>query len=149
PTPNAVLSLRNVSGMPVVQRGNRNDTLFTMLGREAHHLDDLETLLDVGRTRNSEFAEPLDDREVESRALRKLLREAPTSPYVFISERRVSAWLPGQAWLRNPCAFYRAGLHRSRMAQRNRQRRAMASGADPDVPLARIPNRDQRDVVAR
>ena len=64
PAPNAVLSLRNVSGMSVVQRGNRNDTLFAILGREAHHVDDLETLLDVGRTRNSEFAEPLDDREV-------------------------------------------------------------------------------------
>jgi hypothetical protein len=53
PPPNAVLSLRNVSGMSVVQRGNRNKTLFTMLGREAHHVDNLETLLDVGRTRNS------------------------------------------------------------------------------------------------
>ena len=64
PPPNAVLSLRNVSGMPVVQRGNRNDTLFAILGREAHHVDDFETLLDVGGTRNSECAEPLDDREV-------------------------------------------------------------------------------------
>jgi hypothetical protein len=64
PPPNAVLSLRNVSGMPVVQRGNRNNTLFAILGREAHHVDDFETLLDVGGTRNSEFAEPLDDREV-------------------------------------------------------------------------------------
>jgi hypothetical protein len=61
---NAVLSSRNISGTPDVQRGNRNDTLFAMLGREARHVDDLETLLDVGRTRNSEFTEPLDDREV-------------------------------------------------------------------------------------
>ena len=44
----------------------------------------------------------------ESRALRKLLRESPALPYVFISERRVplpqpdiSAWWPGRAWLRN------------------------------------------------
>jgi Bifunctional DNA primase/polymerase, N-terminal/Primase C terminal 1 (PriCT-1) len=65
PAPNAVLSsLRDVSGTPGVQRGNRNNTLFAMLGREARHVDDFETLLDVGRTRNSEFAEPLDDGEV-------------------------------------------------------------------------------------
>jgi hypothetical protein len=64
PAPNATLSLRNISGTPGVQRGNRNDPLFAILGREAHHVDDPETLLDVGRTRNSEFAEPLDDREV-------------------------------------------------------------------------------------
>src|SRR3974377_2076635 len=31
----------------------------------------------------------------ESRALRKLLREAPTSPYVFISERRVPLSVAG------------------------------------------------------
>jgi hypothetical protein len=64
PAPNGVLSLRDVSGTPGVQRGNRNNTLFATLGREAHHVDDFETLLDVGGTRNSEFAEPLDDREV-------------------------------------------------------------------------------------
>src|SRR5262249_55075906 len=64
PAPNAVLTLRSVSGTPGVQRGNRNNTLFAILGREAHHVDDFETLLDVGGTRNSEFAEPLDDREV-------------------------------------------------------------------------------------
>src|SRR5262249_32310628 len=56
PSPNAVLSLRNVSGTPGVQRGNRNNTLFAILGREARYVDDLETLLDLGRTRNSEFA---------------------------------------------------------------------------------------------
>ena len=64
PAPNAVLSLRNFSGAPDVQRGNRNNTLFATLSREAHHVDDFETLLDVGGTRNSEFAEPLDEREV-------------------------------------------------------------------------------------
>jgi Bifunctional DNA primase/polymerase, N-terminal/Primase C terminal 1 (PriCT-1) len=64
PAPNAVLSLRNVSGTLGVRRGNRNNTLFAMLGREAHHVDDFEALLDVGRTRNSEFAEPLDDGEM-------------------------------------------------------------------------------------
>ena len=46
----------------------------------------------------------------ESRALRKLQREAPTSPYVFISERRAplsaAGWWPGQAWPRNsPFSF--------------------------------------------
>src|SRR4029077_19814393 len=44
----------------------------------------------------------------ESRALLKLLREAPTSPYVFISERRAplsaagyQPWWPGRASPRN------------------------------------------------
>jgi integrase len=49
----------------------------------------------------------------ESRALRKLLREAPTSPYVFISERGAPlsaagyhAWWQGRVWLRNsPFSF--------------------------------------------
>jgi type 1 fimbriae regulatory protein FimB/type 1 fimbriae regulatory protein FimE len=43
----------------------------------------------------------------ESRALRKLLREAPTSPYAssrsvarHCPQPDISAWLPGRAWLR-------------------------------------------------
>jgi integrase len=45
----------------------------------------------------------------ESRALRKLLREAPTSPYVFISERgaplSVAGFLVHSHMLRHACGF--------------------------------------------
>jgi hypothetical protein len=47
-----------------VNRGTRNNTLFNALRRDAPHCDDLVTLLDVARTINGEFDEPLLDAEV-------------------------------------------------------------------------------------
>jgi hypothetical protein len=42
----------------------RNNELFRQLGREAHHCDDFEQLLDRARTLNEEFADPMPDGEV-------------------------------------------------------------------------------------
>src|SRR6516164_6162424 len=42
----------------------RNNALFRLLGRAAHHCDDLDQLLDYARTRNEEFGEPIQDAEV-------------------------------------------------------------------------------------
>jgi hypothetical protein len=42
----------------------RNDALFRRLGREAHHCDDFEQLLDRAQTLNTEFAEPMEQCEV-------------------------------------------------------------------------------------
>jgi hypothetical protein len=47
----------------------------------------------------------------ESRALRKLLREAPTSPYVFISERRAPLSVAGYQRM-----VARAGWFHNRLA---------------------------------
>jgi hypothetical protein len=47
-----------------VNEGARNNTLFELCMREAHHCDDLDALLDVARTRNEEFSPPLPDDEV-------------------------------------------------------------------------------------
>jgi hypothetical protein len=44
----------------------RNDALFRLLGRAAHHCDDLDQLLDYARTRNDEFGEPTEDVRVVS-----------------------------------------------------------------------------------
>ena len=42
----------------------RNDALFRRLGREAHHCDDFEQLLDRAQTLNTDFAQPMADREI-------------------------------------------------------------------------------------
>ena len=48
----------------VIVEGRRNSELFRILMRAAHHCDDLESLIDVARTRNAECLPPLDDAEV-------------------------------------------------------------------------------------
>jgi hypothetical protein len=52
----AAITPRNTEG--------RNDTLFAHCMRNAHHCDDLNTLLDVAGTRNAQFCPPLEDDEV-------------------------------------------------------------------------------------
>ena len=47
-----------------VKEGERNNTLFRIVGRGAHQVDDFDQLLDYARTRNSDFAQPLPDEEV-------------------------------------------------------------------------------------
>lgn len=47
-----------------VRKGRRNTTLFRVLLREARHVDDLNTLIDVGRTINHNFDDPLLNAEV-------------------------------------------------------------------------------------
>jgi hypothetical protein len=42
-----------------VKEGERNSTLFRIVGRGAHQVDDFDQLLDYARTRNSDFAQPL------------------------------------------------------------------------------------------
>jgi hypothetical protein len=44
--------------------GRRNNTLFHICMVEAHHCDDHETLLDVGRKENAKMTTPMDDAEV-------------------------------------------------------------------------------------
>lgn len=46
----------------------RNETLFRLLGKQAHSCDDLASLLDVAASVNSEFGVPLSDKEVERTA---------------------------------------------------------------------------------
>jgi hypothetical protein len=46
----------------------RNEALFKLLGRAAHHADDFDQLLDYARTRNEELGEPMDDARVVSTA---------------------------------------------------------------------------------
>jgi hypothetical protein len=48
---------------PIIE-GQRNDALWRYCMGQAHHCDDLETLLDVARTRNDGYLPPLDDEEV-------------------------------------------------------------------------------------
>jgi hypothetical protein len=47
-----------------VVKGIRNKSLFEQCMREAHYCDDLESLLDVARTRNEGFLPPMTDAEV-------------------------------------------------------------------------------------
>jgi hypothetical protein len=47
-----------------VSCGHRNDTLFRKCLRDARFCDDPDALLDVARTYNAEFLEPLSDEEV-------------------------------------------------------------------------------------
>jgi len=42
----------------------RNNALFRLLGRAAHHCDDLDQLLDYAQTQNDQFGEPMQDAEV-------------------------------------------------------------------------------------
>ena len=42
----------------------RNNWLFRQLGREAHHCDDFDALLDRARTLNEQFAVPLEETEI-------------------------------------------------------------------------------------
>jgi Primase C terminal 1 (PriCT-1) len=42
----------------------RNHALFRLLGRAAHHCDDLSQLLDYARTQNEQLGEPMQDAEV-------------------------------------------------------------------------------------
>ncbi len=51
-------------GLAGVCVGRRNNLLFRSCMMAAHHCDDLESLLDVARTRNAEMLSPLDDTEV-------------------------------------------------------------------------------------
>lgn len=44
--------------------GRRNDVLFGVCMKAAHHCDDLEALIDVARTENAGMMPPLDDAEV-------------------------------------------------------------------------------------
>jgi hypothetical protein len=46
----------------------RNDALFRALGREAHHCDNFDHLLNCARTLNKGFAEPMQDAEVVNTA---------------------------------------------------------------------------------
>ena len=59
-------SLLRPESMPrkAVTEGNRNNTLWQHCMREAHYCDSFESLLDVARTRNSDFLPPLTDSEV-------------------------------------------------------------------------------------
>ena len=47
-----------------VAEGQRNESLFRLCMKAAHHCDDFDGLLDVARTRNAEFLPPLLDDEV-------------------------------------------------------------------------------------
>jgi Primase C terminal 1 (PriCT-1)/Bifunctional DNA primase/polymerase, N-terminal len=51
-------------GPAAIPAGQRDDTLFRRLLREARHCDDFETLLDVARTLNMDCAPPLTDNHV-------------------------------------------------------------------------------------
>jgi hypothetical protein len=66
--PQAALPSPAPTGNPDVaemrEGDGRNNTLFRIVGRGAHHVDDFDQLLDYARTRNSEFAQPLPDEEV-------------------------------------------------------------------------------------
>jgi len=42
----------------------RNEALFRLLGHAARQVDDFEQMLDYAHTRNLDFAQPLDDKEV-------------------------------------------------------------------------------------
>jgi hypothetical protein len=44
--------------------GRRNNALFHVCMKNAHHCDNLESLLDVARTENAEMLPPMDDAEV-------------------------------------------------------------------------------------
>jgi hypothetical protein len=46
-----------------ITEGHRNEVLFRICMRAAHHCDDLESLLDVARTENAEMIPPMDDTE--------------------------------------------------------------------------------------
>jgi hypothetical protein len=46
------------------EHDGRNERLSDAVARAAHRVDDMDALLDYARTRNDEFAEPLDDGEV-------------------------------------------------------------------------------------
>ena len=75
-----------------IEPGNRNETLFRLLGRAAHHVDDFDQLIDVARTRNAEFTQPLDDAEVVKVA---------TSVWTYQQEGRnrlgqIGAYIPKQ-----------------------------------------------------
>jgi hypothetical protein len=48
--------------------GQRDDSLFRLLLREARHCDDFETLLDVGKTLNMNCVPPLDENHVIRKA---------------------------------------------------------------------------------
>jgi bifunctional DNA primase/polymerase-like protein/primase-like protein len=52
------------TSIEAVTKGNRNKSLFDHCMREAHHCDDLASLLDVARTANAEYLPPLPDTEV-------------------------------------------------------------------------------------
>jgi hypothetical protein len=47
-----------------IREGRRNTNLWKNCMRAAHHCDDFDALLDVARTRNTEFLQPLEDGEV-------------------------------------------------------------------------------------
>ncbi len=51
-----------------VRAGTRNNTLFKLLLRQVRHCDDLDCLLDVAGTINSDFVPPLPDAEVTKTA---------------------------------------------------------------------------------
>ncbi len=55
------LTAANENGIP---KGTRNNWLFKRLLREVRYCDDLDALLDIGRTRNMECTPPLSDNEV-------------------------------------------------------------------------------------
>jgi Bifunctional DNA primase/polymerase, N-terminal len=55
-------SLLKVSpDLELVSKGARGDTLWRHCMRMAHHCDDLETLIDVARTRSDEMLPPIED----------------------------------------------------------------------------------------
>ena len=47
-----------------ISEGHRNNYLFSICLREARNVDDFDSLLDIGRTRNDEAEPPLSDAEV-------------------------------------------------------------------------------------
>jgi Bifunctional DNA primase/polymerase, N-terminal/Primase C terminal 1 (PriCT-1) len=72
--------------------GNRNDELFRACMRQARHCDDLESLIDVARTRNANYHPPLHDGEVIKIA---------TSAWGY-EERGENRFGQTGAWLRQP-----------------------------------------------
>ena len=62
PPPDQVVDIDKLVGE--VKQGERNKRLLNLCLHEARHCDDLDTLCDVARTRNSEFSPPLEDDEV-------------------------------------------------------------------------------------
>jgi hypothetical protein len=58
------LNSQTLTALHSVGRGRRNDMLFRSLLREAHRCDEEEDLIDVARTINDDFPEPLPAAEV-------------------------------------------------------------------------------------
>jgi hypothetical protein len=65
PTLNDAPALMPTENLGQLKNGDgRNNALFRLLGRNAHQVDDFDQLLDYAQTRNLDFGQPLDDKEV-------------------------------------------------------------------------------------